>query len=440
MPHVFISYVHEDREIVLRLCKVLRAYGVDVWLDREQLKPGARWADAIREAIGAGAFYIACFSRAYNERSKSYMNEELTQAIEELRLRPTNQSWFIPALLDECEVPNRAIGGGETLRSIQWVNLYEDWHKGIAHVLGVVQPDSARIYKLIRDLEDKSARTRIKAADELGTIGQAAKMAVPTLIKTIVKSVGLKPDGNETVRAIAAFALGEIGEVNEEVVSALLLSMSQEHYEGAHAIKALVKLGKPVIDLLIAELYKKRGFAEHAAEALGHFPEPSVIEPLVFVLNNHGDWVVRSSAAIALGRVGGAETVSILENAFADESEFVRASAAHALAILGRAGLNVLPALIKAIDSPGSYDRWAAIQELGEIGPPARDAVPTLIKTLKAGPWHIQWRIAEVLGKIGDPIAIEPLIEILKRRKDPEDSLELVKTHCTAALSALGYK
>ncbi len=51
------------------------------------------------------------------------MNEELTVAIEELRLRPTDRAWFIPVLLDDCEVPDRSIGAGETLRTLQWIKL-----------------------------------------------------------------------------------------------------------------------------------------------------------------------------------------------------------------------------------------------------------------------------------------------------------------------------
>jgi hypothetical protein len=90
---VFVSYVREDQETVERLAKELSAYGIKVWLDKTELKPGTRWRDAIREAISQGDFFIACFSEAYQRRSKSYMNEELTLAIEELRQRPTNRAF-----------------------------------------------------------------------------------------------------------------------------------------------------------------------------------------------------------------------------------------------------------------------------------------------------------------------------------------------------------
>lgn len=86
--------------------------------------------------------FIACFSKEYSDRDKTYMNEELTLAIEELRLRDTKQAWFIPVKLNECEIPNRNIGAGKTLRSLQVVSLYEGWSKGIQSILKVVQPES----------------------------------------------------------------------------------------------------------------------------------------------------------------------------------------------------------------------------------------------------------------------------------------------------------
>jgi hypothetical protein len=140
MPHVFLSYVREDQAIVGRLVAQLKHSGVQVWLDREQIKPGQRWQSAIADAIGAGAFFIACFSSAYEKRDRSYMNAELVLAINELRRRPTDRAWFIPVMLTQCSVPDRQIGGGETLRDIQWVDLFEDWDRGLDQLLAVIAP------------------------------------------------------------------------------------------------------------------------------------------------------------------------------------------------------------------------------------------------------------------------------------------------------------
>lgn len=142
-PHVFISYVREDRGPVDRLCAELDRHGVAVWLDREKIQPGQRWQIAIRRAIEKGAFFIACFSQAYGNRGTSYMNVELAIAIDQLRTRSADRAWFIPILLEGGAVPDRPIGGGETLRDIQWVDLAADWNDGLRQIMGMLRPESA---------------------------------------------------------------------------------------------------------------------------------------------------------------------------------------------------------------------------------------------------------------------------------------------------------
>jgi class 3 adenylate cyclase len=135
-----VSYVRDDQRKVDELCTIFKQNDIAVWLDREKIRPGERWQVAIRRAIEEGAFFIACFSTAYNAREKSYMNVELTIAIDQLRFRPTDRAWFIPILFEGGVVPDKPIGGGETLRDIQWVNLAEDWDNGIERILSVLRP------------------------------------------------------------------------------------------------------------------------------------------------------------------------------------------------------------------------------------------------------------------------------------------------------------
>jgi hypothetical protein len=142
MPRVFISYVRENSKDVARLVEALKAHEVDVWFDKTHLKPGDRWADVIRHEIAQGDFFIACFSTEYSKRTKSYMNEEITQAAEQLRQRTRDKPWFIPVLLSDCEIPDISVGAGETLRSFHWVTLYDDWDEGINRILTVIQPET----------------------------------------------------------------------------------------------------------------------------------------------------------------------------------------------------------------------------------------------------------------------------------------------------------
>ena len=143
MKPVFISYMHENTEIVDRLCQELTSRGIEVWLDRNDINPGSRWKQEIRTAIREGAFFIACFSREYNHSHKTYMNEELTIAIEELRQRPTDRVWFIPVKLNRCKIPDRNVGADETLKDLQYVNLYKDWDAGIQRIIEVIQSESS---------------------------------------------------------------------------------------------------------------------------------------------------------------------------------------------------------------------------------------------------------------------------------------------------------
>ncbi|UCD39318.1 MAG: toll/interleukin-1 receptor domain-containing protein [Fidelibacterota bacterium] len=60
--------VRNNRRLVQRFCDDLTNHGVKVWLDRRDIEPGVDWKQAIRRAIGGGAFFIACFSKQYEAR------------------------------------------------------------------------------------------------------------------------------------------------------------------------------------------------------------------------------------------------------------------------------------------------------------------------------------------------------------------------------------
>lgn len=169
MPHVFISYVRQDSKPVERLCSSLRENGIRVWLDRDNIRPGTRWKQAIRKAIKEGDFFIACFSPNYINRASTYMNEELALAIEALRQKSIERAWLIPVLLSECEVPDLEIRAGETLLDIQQVRLYEDWDFGIHQILSVIKPDDAIDAKTSRKVEKETITVLFLAANPSDT-------------------------------------------------------------------------------------------------------------------------------------------------------------------------------------------------------------------------------------------------------------------------------
>jgi hypothetical protein len=125
--HVFISYVREDAGHVDRLQRVLQAAEIPVWRDTADLWPGEDWRAKIRAAITSNALvFLACFSSSSLARARSYQNEELVLAIEQLRQRPPEDPWLIPVRFDDCQIPDRDIGAGRTLSSIQRADLFGD--------------------------------------------------------------------------------------------------------------------------------------------------------------------------------------------------------------------------------------------------------------------------------------------------------------------------
>ena len=131
MRHVFISYCHENRDIVNKLYRTLNAKGVVTWVNWDNLDHGILLRQAIQQTLQHGDFFIACFSKEYSVRGTTHKNEELSIAIEKLQQDPSDRIWFIPVKLNECQIPDINIGEGSTLQNLQYVNLYDNWETGI---------------------------------------------------------------------------------------------------------------------------------------------------------------------------------------------------------------------------------------------------------------------------------------------------------------------
>jgi hypothetical protein len=117
--------VREDSHRIDQLQQALQAAGIPVWRDTASLWPGEDWRAKIRQAITDDALvFVVCFSKASLARRKSYQNEELVLAIEQLRQRRPDDPWLIPVRLDDCEIPDLDVGGGRTLASIQRADLF----------------------------------------------------------------------------------------------------------------------------------------------------------------------------------------------------------------------------------------------------------------------------------------------------------------------------
>ena len=176
------------------------------------------------------------------------------------------------------------------------------------------------------------------------------------------------------------------------------------------ASSALVKMGKPAVELLIVALEDGSWVARvAAARALGRIKDTRVVEPLIAALKD-GSWWVRRAAAWALGETKDPRAVAPLAVALKDKVWFVRNSAISALKYI-RDPSAVEP-LIAALKHKDSNIRQQAAWGLEMMGDSR--AVEPLIQALKDR--RVRCEAAGALGQIGDTRAVEPLIAALKSR------------------------
>jgi hypothetical protein len=157
MAHVFISYKREDQAIINRLVNELRQNGVQVWLDRNDITAGERWDNAIRNAICNGHYFMACFSKMRTGHEKSYANDELHIAIQELQNGKRDKDWFYPVTLDGTPIPELPINDTETLSAIQYLDFSTaDWQSNVQRLLRKLYlpdyDDQLKIYAYIEKI------------------------------------------------------------------------------------------------------------------------------------------------------------------------------------------------------------------------------------------------------------------------------------------------
>jgi len=139
-----VSYLREDSLRVKQIVRALEAAGVPTWIDVDDLKPGLRWKSQIREAVSRAPLVLLCISEAYGRREKTYLNEELTLMIEELRQRRVDRPWLLVLRLDDCPVPARPIGAGETMEDLQRIDAFPDPNAAVRHVVEALASSSAQ--------------------------------------------------------------------------------------------------------------------------------------------------------------------------------------------------------------------------------------------------------------------------------------------------------
>jgi len=124
---VFLSYANEDLEKVKEVFEGLVKRGLDVWFDKEHLKPGS-WKPQIEKAISKCKYFVICISEAALKKTgdePGFQDEELNRAYNIAEKQSSKDFYIVPVRLEEC-------GRGDTrLSSFQQYNLFDDFECGL---------------------------------------------------------------------------------------------------------------------------------------------------------------------------------------------------------------------------------------------------------------------------------------------------------------------
>jgi len=118
---VFVSHASEDDAAALRISAALRAAGIEVWLDRSELKGGDAWDHSIRQQLRDCTLFMPLISRHTTRRPEAYFRLEWHLADQRTLLMARSKAFIVPVCIDdtseaEAEVP-------ESFRAVQWTRL-----------------------------------------------------------------------------------------------------------------------------------------------------------------------------------------------------------------------------------------------------------------------------------------------------------------------------
>src|SRR5882757_9951226 len=97
---VFLSYASQDAEAARRLCEALRAAGVEVWFDLNELVGGDAWDGKIRRQIKECALFLPLISATTQARREGYFRLEWKLGAQRTHMMAAGTPFMLPVVLD----------------------------------------------------------------------------------------------------------------------------------------------------------------------------------------------------------------------------------------------------------------------------------------------------------------------------------------------------
>jgi TolB-like protein len=118
---VFLSYASQDEEAARRLADALRAVGVEVWFDQNELVGGDAWDGKIRRQIKSCTLFVPVISANTQARAEGYFRREWKLAVERTHDMADHVAFLVPVLIDDTD--DREAHVPEKFREVQWTHV-----------------------------------------------------------------------------------------------------------------------------------------------------------------------------------------------------------------------------------------------------------------------------------------------------------------------------
>ncbi len=118
---VFLSYASQDAEAARRIAEALRAAGVEVWFDQNELVGGDAWDAKIRGQIASCALFVPVISAATQARLEGYFRIEWKLAAQRTHAMADEKAFLLPVVIDETRDADAKVPA--EFRAVQWTRL-----------------------------------------------------------------------------------------------------------------------------------------------------------------------------------------------------------------------------------------------------------------------------------------------------------------------------
>ncbi len=118
---VFLSYASQDAEAAKRICESLRAAGVEVWFDQNELVGGDAWDAKIKKQIRECALFVPLISASTQVRLEGYFRLEWKLGAQRTHTMAAVKTFLLPIVIDDTHDSEAHVP--EEFCAVQWTRL-----------------------------------------------------------------------------------------------------------------------------------------------------------------------------------------------------------------------------------------------------------------------------------------------------------------------------